>query len=310
MRFQITIVFLTLLLAGCESIKIATMQKIQPAGGENDVILVGLYNKSNQKEVDLKGLSLTSAEQSIVEGICFPPPPPEQRTSPDGTKLFVQVAPILMPAIGELAFDYSAKALGEYVESVKERASKPYSASLFASGFQLVGARCIAIQRMDEKGKRKALFISSIESVDASTFQLKPVLAWAENSVALTKCEDVCYLMDKKKGIISMSMAVAVSGVVPGANNVSELKQFGVAAVTIPKVPLEGPPKVVSVASAKASDIVPYPTVNGVAKVTVSVTETGSIPGDFTKASEEIKAIQEAMGPVVSAGIAKRYEDD
>jgi|GEM_PF-4309184 hypothetical protein len=309
MRCQITIVVF-LLLAGCESIKIATMQKIQPAGGENDVVSVGLFNKSNQTKIDLNDLSLTSTEQSIVESICFPPPPPEVRTSPDGTKLFVQVAPILMPAIGKLAFDYSARALGEYVGSVKERASKSYSASFFASGFQLAGAKCIAIQRLDEMGKQKALFISSIEEVDTSTFQLKPVLAWAENSIALTKCEDVCYLMDKKKGLISMSMAVAVSGVVPGTNNVSELKQFGAAAVTIPKVPLGGPSKVVSVASAKASDIVPYPTVTGVAKVTVSVTETGNIPGNFTKASEEIKAIKEAMGPVVSAGIAKRYEDD
>src|SRR3990167_1566449 len=290
----ISLVVLIGLLSGCETFKLITMSKIEPAASKGEKISLSFYNTKIHRDFDIEKLELTSAQVSIVEQACFS----------DMERLRVAQGKssgdaIFLPAVAAMLFNSAMGAVDSHVKSIKARASKSYSAAGYLSLSEFQEADCVVIERGGSSG-RSSGFIADIRRIDTDSFELKPVLAWAKNSVALTKCNDVCYLLEERQGDINMSMAMVLTGVVDGIGGVKETRRLGGGAVTITEIGLGREAKEPGL-MVEPSEQIPYPPAQGKVKVTVAITETGNIPGDFTKSTEETKALREAIAPGISA---------
>lgn len=302
MRVILTIL-VSIALSGCETLSLLTMSKIEPAPAEGDVIEAGLIYSYNHKVFAINELGLSNEQVKVVEGACFPmlEKAREEGTEDELDEQKLMGDAIFLPAATAMIFDAIVNTVSEHVKGIKEKASQSYSSYLIAPVDQLSSAECVVLQRKGVSGVRKAGFIAKIvfDEYQSSFFYLKPVLAWAKNSVALTKCKGLCYREADKQGEISMSMAVVAISSVKGANKFNEVNQFGAGAVSISAVPLKG--AAIAKPNAVPSDLIAMPPETSVVKLSIAVTETGKIPGDFTKAGEELKAFREAMSPAISA---------
>lgn len=296
-------ILVSISLSGCETLSLLTMSKIEPAPAEGDVIEAGLIYSYNHKVFAISELGLSKEQVKVIENACFPEleKAREEGTEDDLDEQALMGDAIFLPAATTMVFDAIVNAVGEHVKGIKERASQSYSSYVIAPVEQLNSANCVVLQRKGADGVRKAGFIAQINVDDnqKAFFYLKPVLAWAKSSVALTKCKDLCYQGGDKQGEISMAMAVVAISSVKGANKFYEIRQFGAGAVSISAVPLKG--AAIAKPEAVPSDLIAMPPDTSVVKLSIAVTETGKIPGDFTKAGEELKAFREAMSPAISA---------
>ncbi|AVD90402.1 hypothetical protein [Pseudomonas sp. SWI44] len=306
------ILIASLALSGCETLSLLTMSKVEPAPAAGDVIEAELFYSYKHKNFAISELGLSKEQVKSVEEACFPELDAarkegreddleEQKMMGDG---------IFLPAAGAMVFDAAVNAVGEHVKGIKEKASQSYSSYIMVPANAFAYANCIVLQRKGADGVRKAGFITQLitDGDQGTYFYLQPVLAWAKNSVALTKCNDNCYWGNNKQGEISMSMAVVAIASVKGASEYNEVHQFGAGAVSITAVPLRG--AAIAKKDAIPSDLFAMPPDVSTVKLSVAVTETGKIPADFTKAGEELKAFREAMSPMISTRLKELNTKD
>ncbi|MFJ7106762.1 hypothetical protein ACIQU2_03860 [Pseudomonas sp. NPDC098740] len=299
------------LLTGCQTIKIAATKKIQPVSGDKGVIeyLSSPYEISKTK--------VPSSYLAAAEKLCTYRDAPDRPTKPAGA-FGVE---IWAPVIAKLAFDAGADWLADYVARIKKKSSSNYSARLKINADNFLPGRCLMIGRFaDEPSFKKeldSLVIVKIhkEKDDDEVIYLRPVFAWAKNSIALTKCTKNCAATNSEKnGSIGISVAIVVFGVVPDATSVPQTRQFATGVVSFPEVELGGDGTLIGnnplvKESPPDSELMPAHYSGKNLQISVSVTEAGNIAGDFDKAAAETAAIKGALGPAVEAQVSKRYED-
>lgn len=308
---MLLIILASIVLSGCETFSLLTMRKIEPAPADGDIIEAGLFYSYNHKKFASSELGLSKEQVKAVEDACFPELE-EARSEGRADDLDEQNLmgdAIILPAAGAMVFDAAINAVGEHVKDIKERASQSYSSYIIVPADVFNNAKCVVLQRKGSNGARKAGFIAELvfDDLQYAYFYLKPVLAWAQSSVALTKCKDKCW-SDEKQSEISMSMAIVAISSVKTANDYNEIRQFGAGAVSISAVPLKG--AAIAKPNAIPSDLFAMPPDISKIKLSVAVTETGKIPGDFTKAGEELKAFREAMSPAISTRLKELNAKD
>lgn len=198
------ILIASLALSGCETLSLLTMSKVEPAPAAGDVIEAELFYSYKHKNFAISELGLSKEQVKSVEEACFPELDAarkegreddleEQKMMGDG---------IFLPAAGAMVFDAAVNAVGEHVKGIKEKASQSYSSYIMVPANAFAYANCIVLQRKGADGVRKAGFITQLitDGDQGTYFYLQPVLAWAKNSVALTKCNDNCYWGNNKQG--------------------------------------------------------------------------------------------------------------
>lgn len=306
MRFT-AILLVAIFLSGCQTLKIATTQKIEPEGSDKG--FAALLNNPDKISI----FPIPAEHKQSVAGACGVKPSP----------LFNAV--LWVPVVAKLAFNLGANQFAHYVEGIKKRSSADYSARAEADVDDFVADRCIVAGRVKERDDGTLDYESLVvvklfqSSVSAESISLRPVYAWAKNSIALTKCEDNCFSKNQnRQGKIGISMAVIISGVTPDSTSVNEIRRYGSAAVSFPEVPLSGrgvlieEPKFMGFVQVSPidSEIMPAKLPGSQLHLSVAVTETGTIGGDFDRAASEIEALKEALGPALEAQVTRRYKDE
>lgn len=302
-------------ISGCQTMKIATTQKIQPEGGDKGIV------EYLSDPYDIRKMGVQSAHLAEVQQKCtFTGAPARTK---EQQRLFD--AAIWVPAVAKLAFDAGAAWLADYVDRIKKKSTNTYSARLKIDTAEFKPGRCLVIGRLSEKDesglskKLDSLVVVKIhqEKVGDEAIYLRPIFAWAQNSVALTKCASNCMGENSlKHGRIGISTAIVISGVVPDSASVYQTRQLATGVVSFPEVDLGGGGTLVggdnffSNEYSLDSDLMPAKYSGKNLQVSVSVTESGNIAGDFDKAAAEIAAIKGALGPAVEAQVTTRFKDD
>jgi len=307
----VAVIFFT----GCQTIKIATTKKIQPVDGDKGVIEYLSY----PYKIEMTGVP--SSYLSEVQTLCTYPDSPPRIQKPAGAL----GAEIWVPVVAKFAFDAGADWLSDYLARVKKKSTGNYNGRLKIRTEDFLPGRCLMVGRLAdsaESGLKKELDSLVIiklfkEKDDDEVVYLRPVFAWAKNSVALTKCAKNCAATDSEKaGKIGISVAVVISGVVPDATSVPQTRVLATGVVSFPEVELGGDGALgignnpVLKEPLPDSEIMPAQYSGKNLQISVSVTETGNIAGDFDKATAETAALKGAFGPAVEAQVSKRYEGE
>lgn len=316
-----TILIAAALLSGCQTLKIALTNKIEPEGSDKGFAVF----INNPKKISV--FPIPAEHKQSVALACG-----DKFTPFFGAVLWV-------PVVSKLAFDLGVDQFANYVEGIKKRSSAKYSARAEVSVSNFVADRCIVAGRVKNKNDGELEYESLVvvklfqSSASAESISLRPVYAWARNSIALTKCEDKCFgKSQNREGKIGISMAVVVSGVVPDLTSVNEVRRYGSAAVSFPEIPLSGKGVFIDAGRQNAnevgggaamveelgmvqvspieSEIMPAKFPGSQINLAIAVTETGTIGGDFDRAASEIEALKEALGPTLEAQVTKRYQDE
>lgn len=307
------ILIAAIFLTGCQTIKIAATKKIQPVGGDTGVIEYLSY------PYEIENTGIPSSYLSEVQTLCTYPGSPHRTTKPKG----VFGAEIWVPVVAKFAFDSGADWLSDYLARVKKKSAGNYNGRLKMKAKDFLPGRCLMIGRLADKAdsglnkKLDSIVVIKIlkEKDDDDVIYLRPVFAWARNSVALTKCAKKCSAADSEKvGKIGISAAVVISGVVPDATFVPQARVLATGVVSFPDVELGGDgafgagDNPILKESLPDSEIMPAQYLGKNLQISVSVTETGNIAGDFDRASAEAAALKGAFGPAIEAQVSKTYE--
>ncbi|AZC31560.1 hypothetical protein C4K38_3601 [Pseudomonas chlororaphis subsp. piscium] len=307
MMRSIAILLAAIFLSGCQTLKIAATSKIEPEGSD-------------------KGFAEFLGDP---DGILLFPIPTEYKKSVAAACGY-KYSPLFsgslwVPVVAKLAFDLGADQFANYIKDIKKRSSADYSAKVEASVSDFVANRCVVAGRVRERDgalEYESLVVAKLfQSAGNSEFLvLRPVYAWAKNSIALTKCEENCFSKNQaRQGNIGISMAIVVSGVTPDSTSVNGVRQYGSAVVSFPEVSLNGlgvlieEPKLLGMVAQVSpidSEIMPAKLPGSKLQLSVAVTETGTIGGNFDRAASEIEALKGALGPALEAQVAKRYKDE
>lgn len=301
------IILAAIFLSGCQTLKIAATPKIEPEGSD-------------------KGFA---AFINYPDEILLFPIPAEHKQSVAvacGVEYSPQFSAVLWaPVIAKLAFDLGADQFASYVKDIKKRSSADYRARVEINVADFVADRCVVAGRVKEKDdgtlEYESLIVAKLfqSSLGVESIVLRPVYAWAKNSIALTKCEENCFSQNQiRNGKVGVSLAVVVSGVAPDSNFVNEVRRYGSAVVSFPEVPLNGlgvliePPKFMGIVQSSPidSEIMPAKLPGSKLQLSVTVTETGTIGGSFDRAASEIEALKGALGPALEAQVKNRYKDE
>lgn len=308
----ICLLALVALLSGCQAIKIATTKKIDPEGNGEGYALY-IIRPDNIRDVKILGGS--EYRTRVYKACGF--------DEDEGVPKSLDMA-IWGPVAAKLIFDLGADKLASYVDGVKKSSSAVYRTRLHTKVSDFDNAQCIAVVRTpkDNVSGYDSLVVLKFykTDIDDEVVKLRPVFAWARNSVALTKCEGDCNSENAaKEGDIAISAAVVISGVSRGSTSVMQIRQFAVGTVSFPKVPLGGNGVFITeplaedkslLDAATDSEIMPATYVGKNLQISVAITETGNVLGDFDRAAAEIAAIKGALGPAVEAQVTERYKDE
>lgn len=301
------ILLAAIFLSGCDTLKIATTSKIEPEGSDKG--FVAFINNPGQISV----FPIPAEHKQSVAVAC-------------GAKYSPQFSAVLwVPVIAKLAFDLGADQFANYIDGIKKRSSADYSAKVEINVTDYIADRCVIAGRVKEKDggtlEYESLIVTKLfrSSVNSESVVLRPVYAWAKNSIALTKCEENCFSKNQiRHGKIGISLGVVVSGVVPNSTSVNEVRRYGSAVVSFPEVPLNGfgvlmeAPNFMGIVQSSPidSEIMPAKLPGSKLQLSVTVTETGTIGGNFNRAASEIEALKGALGPAFEAQVTKRYKDE
>ena len=250
------------LLSGCQWLALATASKVEAEAKPNGDINVGLITGSEQ---------LSSLDESIRK-IC----------SIDGMQ---KSAAIAAPIAGKLVFDAIGKYAESYVEGIKKKSTRTYSTRYVTNSDLLKQVNCFTV-------RRDGLFLIAQINKGDNAYSFRPIYVLLDKSYALTECTENCSSAGAKKGDVGITIALAQSAIVPGVADVYELRSMGTAVMSVPKVTLHKPqsPRTLY------SEILPFPPSDSVVQLSIGITETGSLPGDFDAAIEEAKAVSGALG--------------
>lgn len=221
-----------------------------------------------------------------------------------GQKALPAAAIPVIIAAGKLAFDLYMDAQIRKQEQIKKAAQSSYSERLIVSGEDLRKHSCLLLFRGLTDKTADLVAVLQLISTSSKAFQIQPLYIRARNAVAVTGEGE-----SGKAPSINISIAVSVKALVSKPLGVTSLYPIGEGAVSVPNVEIgpEAHAYICTPASANeltkpvcpTSDLVAYPEGDAPSSITVAVTETGNVGMDLDQNTAELRAIKEALGPVM-----------
>jgi hypothetical protein len=307
MMRSIAILLFAIFLCGCQTLKIAATPKIEPEG--SDMGFVAFLNNPDK----ITKFPIPAEHEQSVAAAC-------------GVKYSPLLNAVLwVPVVAKLVFDLGADQFVDYIEGIKKRSSADYNARLEASVSDFVADRCVVAGRVKERDdgtlEYESLVVAKLfqSTGNSESVVLRPVYALAKNSIALTKCDENCFGKNQsRQGKIGISIAIVVNGVTLDSTSVNEVRRYGSAVVSFPEIPLNGSGILIDEpismgivqVSPIDSEIMPAKLPGSKLQLSVTVTETGTVGGNFDRAASEIEALKGALGPAIEAQVTTRYKDE
>lgn len=194
------------------------------------------------------------------------------------------------------AYGIVVSQLGDAIDKFKESGSASYGARLVVTGNGDFAAnnKCLVLIRHDRDPapgivdtEPGLLVVFSISPVGSSAFQLLPVYVAANNALARTA--------ENKPIKLSFGFAAKAAFVEDGKDTVSVFAQDSIA---INKVPLDGSNPTLPTSAALLA--MPPDTTTAL-ELSIAVVESGSGLPNADRAKADLKAVTDALGPIVQS---------
>ena len=297
------------MLSGCSLMAVSNFQKSEHSGVKDNKVAL-IFIEPKVKYADLVSTSPVIGGdkelQSVLVDTCGVSPPPDFTAS----GLPAVGVPLIATGV-KLLFDLFMDNQVRQLEGLKKAAQGAYSEKQLISGADLKRQRCALVVRYKEGEKDYGLvaLVKLVKQSDERSFVVEPAYVRAKNAVVVTEKPSEA----DKPATIGIAIGVSVKAIVKQRSNLLGLQQVGEGVVSVPKLalgPNSPPVKCDAQSKCSTSDLVPYPeTGKEVVSVTVSVAEVGKISVDFDQSIAEIKAIKEAIGPVLKDTVKELIKD-
>lgn len=303
MKKAIVGVAMLVMLSGCSHISVSNFQKSEYSGVKGNKVAL-IFIEPKVKYADLIATSpVISGDkdlQSVLVNTCevlAPTPEVKILGAPP-------VVALIAPIVGKLLFDMFMDNQVRQLEGLKKAAQGAYSEKQLISGADLKRQRCALVVRYKEGEKDYGLvaLVKLVKQSDDRSFVVEPAYVRAKNAVVVTEKPSEA---DKPAtpATIGIAVGVSIKAITKQKYNLLGLQQVGEGVVSVPGLALgpdSKPVKCDAKSKCSTSDLIPYPgTGKEVVSVAVSVAEVGKISVDFDQSIAEIKAIKEAIGPVL-----------
>lgn len=248
-------------------------------------------------------------------------------SKPSTTELAAAAVPIVS-AVGKLVFDLQMQNQIKKVEALKRASEASYSAHVVLSGTALAKSSCVALIRSLDKGSPSGSVLilkltdaadytdnndnspadpsnssPSIEPPRGVAFNFRPVYVHVWHAAAVTRQVSL--------PVIGMSIAISIKSLGKQQNGLPALGSVGEAVVSIPKVSIGNIALGSSCENATCPRSEPIPLVasKDLAVLSIAVSEKGDLGFEPDEAVNELKAIQEAIGPAISSAIDEKFKE-
>ena len=294
MRISFMMISLVLL-SGCQTLKIIATPTTEAANAERELTAVIPVTDTLLKTDD-KGISLweawfgkTNLQNDIK--ICGVLPP----------KTMVTLGTDVLTALGGAAWDLAVDAANSKVEEIQGNSMKTWSASWSGTPDEWQKNNCYVLVRYDRQNPFNAYmavllanksFNPGVEKVSA--LQFTPLAVASKSSLAITKEES------NGRGKVGLSIGLAVLSFKDGGKIESAADAVSVGSVSVANAGANAPPVRMDVSKGLTNYSQPlqyYST--GEIYLKFSIVESGSLAGVDVKTKAEIKAITDALGPVI-----------
>lgn len=293
------------LLAGCSSFSLIGFQKAEESGVKKGDVNVYLLNGVPDPAMEPMAALIRSdpSLEPAMAAACPIPPPPDARPA-------VPPAAVgLIAATGKLLFDlYMDEKLRE-IAALKAAASPPaYGARAILPAPKLRAATCAMLVRNDKGADKPGLVaLFQLHRDDAQTaFWMTPVYVSARSSVAVTAPGN-----DKERApLVQLAFAASTKGVGKTDSGLLSVFPVGEGSVAVARVPLgtASAPRCAKGDKCGTSDLIAYPSGDGIASFSLTVAEIGDVGVDLDVATAELKAVKEAIGPALRDAIKEHYK--
>ncbi|MFS0757465.1 hypothetical protein ABC383_22550 [Noviherbaspirillum sp. 1P10PC] len=248
-------------------------------------------------------------------------------SKPSTTELAPAVVPIVS-TLGKLVFDLQMQNQIKKIEALKRASEASYSAHVVLSSDALAKNSCVALIRSLDKGFPSGSVVilkltdagDNIENNDNAAaaagnasqntvpprrvaFNFEPVYVRVWHAAAVTR--------ETSSPAIGMSIAISIKSIGKQQNGLPVAASVGEAVVSIPKVQISSNVlgSICENATCPRSEPIPLLAPQSLAILSVAVSEKGDLGFEPEEAVNELKAIQEAMGPAISSAIQEKFKE-
>ncbi len=221
-----------------------------------------------------------------------------------GTTVVPPAAIPVIIAAGKLVFDLYMDTQLRKQEELKKAAQSSYSERLIVSGEVFKKYDCALIFRGLTDSTNHFVALIQFVSTSEKAFQIQPLYIRVGSAVAVTSEGE-----SGKSPSINVSFGISVKALAAHPLGVASLYPIGEGAVSVPNVEIGPKGKAYVCIPANAtppakpvcptSELVAYPEGKLPASITFSITETGNVGIDLDQNTAELRAIKEAVGPVI-----------
>lgn len=297
-----TCVGVAVLLAGCSQLSVLNFEKSEYSGIKDNKLAFVLIEQGGDNDALLRLASVIGRDEDLrgaLSKVC--------KVSAEKTKALA-LPPAAFATVGKLLFDLFMDNQVRRAEGLKKAAQGAYSDKLQISGANLQKKNCALAVRYKENDKDYGLvaLVELQRQADGRSFVMQPVFVRAKNAVVVTEKPS-----DGKPAVIGVAIAMSLKGIVRQRTNAPSLQSLGEGVVAVPRLELGPlPPAVTCPEACTKSDLIPYPERgNEVVSIALSIAEAGKISIDFDQSIAELKAIKEAIGPVIKETLKEALSD-
>ena len=302
MRNHLWTGLLILGLSGCQSLKILTTSKIEPASGNGERTQVIPMTATIFKGTPSLFAQLFGPQDEAywAQACNLPLPHP--------------IAPVpaaVLIAAGNVVWGQAVDAANSKIDEIQERSVKSWTATWTGSKATIARDQCLAIARISGGSEPKvemAVMVRLTPAVSGNTnapaFQWMPLGVWSRNSLALTKQEG-------DSGKIGLSMSIAAKSFKNGEATASVSDPISMSGVPVSAQKNASLSYTPTGRSQTYSEPLQFFSTAEISTVYLkfAIVESGSLAGSNTKAKAELKAWTDALGPVATDAWKKKIEE-
>lgn len=344
MKTQLIGILAVALLSGCANLSVKNFDESDYSlaqDNRSDVVLIQLDGKYLPRDSDnptrdnrnkriREHISENEELENVIDNNCI------SKEKEEIVRLPVINAASFAAPVGKLVFNWYMDKQIEQTEELKRAAQAEYSNRIITAPGEFNNATCAIIYRYGkkvnegyEKGEEKEtegfnfVAVLKLEKPDAvdnddqkgdnkktpTTFVLKPIYVKAHNTVAITKSPD-----EGDTAKIDTSFTVSLKVIKHNATGLPALSRIGEGVVTVADVDVapegQGKASCNTPEVCESSDLIALPDKGDAVSVTFVTTETGKIDIDLDKKAERLKALKEALGPVLESELQKLVKQE
>lgn len=290
---------LTVLLSGCETIKLALTSKIPASTEQNEVGLL---------EVPRQG------SQAFPWGKAIPKVMADGCSQDEASQL---TEAIWAPIAAKIVIDKISNTVSNYVKRAKAASSQSFAFRAVIQSDVIRNGSCLVLYRgalvhagedkPDTPAEPSALVILKTKTYGHNAYQFTPIYAHVQKSISTTECTGNCSKPDQAVGKVNLAVAISASAPMMTVLKDLEIKQLGTATTTVKRLFLREERKSTA-GIGQPSALLALPPKGVFIELSVAMTELGDIGGDPDVALGEIQAATAALSEGTLAEIKAHYD--